>query len=237
MRTICPSCRGGVHSEESLSITRNEGLVWQCFRAKCGVKGATNGVAFSSSNEEKQIKKATPTWEGKTYDIPPKVAEQIQSLWGLSDVPNWYWTTEFGGRIAMSVRSPKDLHRGWVLRALSSTVRTKALTYLEKGEGLSWYKTQPHTGTVLVEDIPSAIRASRYVNAVALLGTGIGLTRAAEIAEHAPRPITVALDQDATALSFRWAHKYKLLWDTVKVLPLTKDIKNMTEDDVCRMFT
>jgi hypothetical protein len=104
-------------------------------------------------------------------------------------------------------------------------------------EGLSWYKTQPTAPTVLVEDIPSAVRASKYVNAVALLGTGIGLSRAVEIAETTSRPIMVALDQDAVDLSFKWARKYSLLWGDVKVLPLKKDMKNMTEEELKELLT
>jgi DNA primase len=97
---------------------------------------------------------------------------------------------------------------------------------------MSWYKTKPNVGTLLVEDVPSAARASKYLNTVALLGTGIGLSRAAEIAEHATRPVIVALDQDATGTSFKWARKYALLWGDVQVLPLKQDIKNMTEEQL-----
>ena len=87
-----------------------------------------------------------------------------------------------------------------------------------------------------MEDIPSAVRASCYTNSIALCGTGIGLTRAEEIAEYAPRPIIVALDQDATAEAFRIARKWALLWGDVKVLPLQKDIKNMEEEDICQLL-
>jgi hypothetical protein len=114
----------------------------------------------------------------------------------------------------------------------------KALTYIEEGEeGLSWYRTQGTSApTVVVEDIPSAVRASAYVNAVSLLGTGIGFARAAEIADYAPRPIIMALDQDATSLSFRWARRYAALWGDVEILMLDKDIKNMKEADVEKLL-
>jgi hypothetical protein len=139
-------------------------------------------------------------------------------MWHMDVPENWWWTTDYGGRVAMSIRSPRFTHRGWVL------------TYTNEGEqGISWYKTSPHRGTVIVEDIPSAVRASRYVNSVALLGTGIGMDRAIEIAEHAPRPLWIAFDQDATALAFRWARRYALLWGDVRVLPLEHDLKDLTE--------
>lgn len=137
----------------------------------------------------------------------------------------------------MSVRSPSDGHRGWVLRALTPA-RTKVLNYMNPDEeGLSWYKTHPYSGTILVEDIPSAVRASGYVNAVALLGTGIGASRAQEVASNAPRPITVALDQDATDVSFRIARKWSLLWGDIVVLPLKQDLKDMNEEELKELLT
>jgi hypothetical protein len=235
LRVICPICGGGMSKEKTLSITRNQGLVWQCFRAKCGAKGATHSVGFTTSKSKTQS--LPKTWDGVLFEVPPKVADAIYDKWLLRDVPNWYWTTEYGGRVAMSVRAANDTHRGWVLRALNTTSRTKALTYVEKGEGLSWYKTTPHSGTVIVEDIPSAVRASVYINAVALLGHGIGLDRAREIAEYAPRPIIVALDQDVTRKAFQLAQKYALLWDDVKVLPLEEDLKDMEETELCSLLT
>lgn len=136
----------------------------------------------------------------------------------------------------MSILSPKGTHRGWVLRNDGSS-QPKALTYVEEGEdALSWYLCHESAPTVLVEDIPSAVRASTYVNAVALCGTGIGSDRASEIAEYATRPIVVALDQDATAKSFEYVKKYNLLWDGPRVLPLKQDIKNMQETQVCDLL-
>ena len=151
----------------------------------------------------------------------------------IVDPPYWYWTTDYGGRVAMSVRSPRDTHRGWSLRALRTTRGTKALTYGQDDEELlSWYRTHPGAPTVLVEDIPSAVRASKYMNAVALLGTGIGLARATEIGEYATHGVIVALDQDAINLSFKWARMWGLLWGDVSVLPLEVDLKDMNEQEL-----
>jgi len=237
LRTLCPVCRGGTSSEDSLSITRDsEGLVYQCFRAKCGVKGASYSAGFRTSIEP--VPTVRKVWEGKTHEVPPKVAAWIRAHWNM-DVPDtWYWTTDYGGRIAMSVRSPKGTHRGWVLRAITSQARTKALTFINDGEeGMSWYRTDPYSPTILVEDVPSAVRASEYLNSVALLGTGIGSQRAVEIADYGGKKIIVALDEDATRTSFRWAHKYALLWGNVSVLPLTKDLKNMNQEELQRILT
>jgi len=137
----------------------------------------------------------------------------------------------------MSVRSPKYTHRGWVLRDISGRALSKTLTYMEEGqEALSWYRDHPDAPTIVVEDIPSAVRAAKYMNSVALLGTSIGAARAAEIASYSHRVI-LALDQDATAKSFRYAKKYGLMWDGPEILVLRKDLKNMEEDELCQILS
>lgn len=137
----------------------------------------------------------------------------------------------------MSIRSPRYTHRGWVLRDMTGRSQYKALTYLEnKTTPLSWYifPMAPHVGTIIVEDIPSAVRASKWITkSVALLGTGCGPDRALEIASNARRPILVALDQDATGIACNIVEKHNLLWgEQTKVVPLKKDLKDMEEEDL-----
>ena len=227
LRATCPACQGGTTNELSLSITRNEGIVWQCFRSKCGIKGSTNGVSFGKGIETKPER---ITWEGTTHELPEKVAQRVQELWGLHNPEGWYWTTDFGGRVAMSVWSPSGSQRGWVLRSLGGG-GTKALTY---GEGPSWYIKHTAGPTYIVEDIPSAVRVSLYANAVALLGTRISLENAVEIGTYSTRPTTIALDQDATSTAFRHAKRYNLLLNTPHIMPLQRDFKNMSEEELIR---
>ena len=240
IRVLCPSCRGGATEEVSLSITLCEDgvLRWQCFRTKCSLGQGT--VSYSpniprtkSATDRPKVK---ATFEGETMNLRASYAEWIMKHWGIEDPPYWYYTPEMGGRIAMSIRSPKFTHRGWVVRDIKGTALKKALTYIDEGEqGLCWYKTHKDAPTLIVEDIPSAVRASKYLNTCALLGTGIGLDRAVEIADNSTSVI-VALDQDATSQSFRLAKKYSLLWGDVKVLPIKKDFKDMTEDEICQIL-
>lgn len=239
-REVCPACGGGSSNERSLSITLGEDstLRWQCFRASCTLNPEAKGTTRRRTTEKTPLVKRRPQWDGMTEPLTSAERQWIKENWGIDKPEYWYHTDEYGGRVAMSVRSPKFVHRGWVLRSINPNSRTKALTYINNGEeGLSWYKTTPHALTVVVEDVPSAVRASLYVNSVALLGTGIGTSRAAEIAENATRPIVMALDQDATNLSFKWARKWGLLWGDVNVLPLKQDLKDMKEKELCQLFT
>jgi len=238
LRDVCPQCGGGSQSEKSLALTRESDgtLVWICHRASCQSRGGTSKVGTRTTNNTPRKKRRV--FDGRTRELSEPLRERIYELWGISEPEAWYYTPAYGGRIAMSIRSPKYLHRGWVLRDISGRARTKALTYIDEGEvPLSWYKTDPYAPTVIVEDIPSAVRASTYMNSVALLGTGVGMDKAAEIAEYARLPIIVALDQDATSESFRIAHRYAALWQDVKVLMLNKDLKNMNEEELQRTLT
>ena len=246
LRTECVSgvCQGNPDRKATLTLTRTvNGVLYNCYRASCPVRGfiPTTGVPIHSIAPARKINKR---FDGHVTGIPAAVAAEIRRQWRMDPPPTWYYTTEYGGRVAMSVRAPRvlsgadSLHRGWVLRSMAKVEGPKALTYIRDGQlGLSWYKTAPHSGTVLVEDIPSAVRASTYMNSVALLGTGVGIDRAEEIAEYATRPLYLALDQDATALAFKIARRYALLWGDVQVIPLRQDIKNMEEQDICALLS
>lgn len=233
IRTVCPSCGGGSSRESSLTITKDMdgSVVWNCFRDKCTERGSSGYVRTSDQPVQKKVVKR---FHGNTEPLSEYRLRQVQKRWGITDPPYWYWTPDYGGRIAMSVRSPKYIHRGWVLRDISGRARSKALTYMEPEEvALSWYKTSKDAPTVVVEDIPSAVRVMQNgVNAVSLLGTLVNSEKAIELSDYASRPIVIALDNDATAKSFHIARSYGLMWDNYQVLPLKKDFKDMSNEEI-----
>jgi hypothetical protein len=53
-----------------------------------------------------------------------------------------------------------------------------------------------------------------------------------EIATHSTRPIVIALDQDATSKAFQHAERYSLMLDSPIVMPLDKDFKDMTDEEL-----
>jgi hypothetical protein len=136
-------------------------------------------------------------------------------------------------RVAYPIFDPMGKRRGWLLRAYDDR-ELKALSYPERVDEphLSYYRT--HVGdahAIVVEDIPSAVRASRYTNAIALLGTGVRLDDALEIAAHF-RKVTWALDADATRLSLKWHLKYGGFFEQSELMVLEKDLKDMTEPEL-----
>jgi len=230
VREVCPLCNGGSTREKSLSLIRTQdGYLYLCFRAKCGLRGGKGGSISSTEVKKREGKQ----WNGELFSIPEKVVAWIGRSWHMRPPSSWYWTPDYSGRIAMSILDPRGVHRGWCLRRPVSKAPNKALTFIDpEQEAVSWYRTSTNSPTYLVEDVPSAVRVSKFANAVALLGTGVGQQRALEISQWATQPVVLALDQDATDLSFRWAKKYSLLWGNVKILPLEKDFKNCTEKEL-----
>ena len=247
-RTICPVCRGGQSGEHSLTITVKDDMsVWyNCFRAACETtKGVLNISTSYNQTNSKILHKSEPlkkrkVFEGTTVPLTEYEKKYMRINWGIKHPHYWWHTYKYGQRIAMSVRSPLYTHRGWVLRSILGNCATKALTYIEDNEvPLSWYSNPEaeFDATVLVEDIPSAIRASYHVTkAVALLGTGCGIDRASEISKFASGPILIMLDQDATVHACNMLEKHGLLWNSTrgaaKVVPLKLDLKDMHDVDV-----
>ncbi len=240
VRQVCPSCLGGGTRESSLTVTLfpNNIVKFNCFRNACMTKGSyTRGGSLPYAYQDVDEPLAKPKkakrkkFNGVVLPLTEFEEDWISKAWGIDKAPYWYHTPQFGGRIAMSVRSPTYAHRGWVLRDIYGGVKHKALTYIEDDEcPLSWYRTRGKKGTIIVEDIPSAVRASPYINSVALLGVGAGLDRAHEIYRTASRPILIALDQDATDEAFKMLERWGLFWSNAKVLPLKKDLKDMEEN-------
>jgi len=140
-------------------------------------------------------------------------------------------------RVAYPIFDPMGMRRGWLLRAYDNR-DLKALTYPERTDEphLSYYRSRVgEARVVVVEDIPSAVRAARYTNAVALLGTGVRFDDAMELASHF-REVTWALDKDAARLSLKWHLKYGGLFQQSEILLLEKDLKDMAEDDLAKLL-
>lgn len=241
IREVCPSCRGGTSREKSFTISKLEdgSVRYNCFRAKCSCSG---GFVSNKAQPSKALKDSTLVTAKRKENHEPKITTYqltvsdlawIEKHWRIANPSSYFFyrVIDYGGRIAMSIRGPRYQHRGWVLRDITGKAKTKALTYIKPGEvPLSWYKNHGNVGTIIVEDIPSAVRASVYMDAVALLGIGAGDDRAEEIAEYARGPIYIALDQDAIPQAIAMKNQWNLLWDSPTVVPLSKDIKDMTQE-------
>lgn len=242
MRILCPTCGGGSKQELTLSVSVDDtgAVLWHCFRASCGASGRHGGGRLVRERHTPRQQTARP-FRGELQQL---TEEQECFLlkkigWTSQHVamarPRWSPDQQ---RYAFPVFGPMATRRGYVLRSYADDTNgaPKALTRMDVEEPhLSWYRFKPERPTVIVEDIPSAVRAAMYVNAVSLCGTGCGPDYANEIAAHT-QDVVWALDADATRLAVKLHRDYALLFHNSRVLPLECDLKDMLEGDLSALM-
>lgn len=232
----CPSC-----GRDKLSITiREDGTrLFNCFRSSCNYRGASSPTGVVAPTIRPNHKIGNPY--GGVLDPPPaNVLSLLNDEVGFTPQhvtisrPCYSYPMK---RVAFPLLSPSGSRQGYCLRSYTGA-EPKALTYLnDNSSKLSYYHRFPDsTSALLVEDIPSAVRAAIYMNSVALLGTSIPEYELHELAEQYSTVI-IALDKDATADAIRLQRSMSLLFREVNVLMLPCDIKDLTEEEVCDLLT
>lgn len=238
----CPCCKtdwAEQHSpsnwrpERSMSVTKDKlGILYNCFRATC-----TRGKGFITS-----ISIDTPV---STKEFRPN--EYTDDLRALSEGERRYLEESFEiteddisnegimynesrGTYIFPIRDIRGYDVGLVDRDFSGSRKLKAISY--------WFNDVPKlhfiphkdglgTECIIVEDIPSAIKASKYMTAVALLGSHINDAQAAHLARLFSTA-TIALDDDAFLKAVKLRKKYSFYFKELFIMKLVQDIKNMT---------
>lgn len=229
----CPSCKGGSANEKTLSVTMRDGkLLFICHRASCGVRG----VVGVGSNVSSSMTTATPVstrgavgrWIVRESTVlPPSVSKMLFNKYGITTAHTTKWKIGWDldtDRLVLPVFSRRKELEGTTARSLSGA-SPKSISHTEDG-AMAWYLNPSSDSLIIVEDQLSAIRASDYMNAVALLGTNINEDRASLIRKGGYKDVFIALDKDAFNLTLNYSIKYR---STLKLIPLKleKDIKDM----------
>lgn len=123
---------------------------------------------------------------------------------------------------------------GFTARRLDEQKGPKTLSFLENSRG-SWYPCSTSRKLIIVEDQLSAIRASKYVNAVALLGTDITDALLDILRDIDYTDVVLALDKDAYRKALKTAARLRNKLK-MRVLKLHVDLKDLPEDRLKAMF-
>lgn len=242
-RALCPSCGGGRSREMSLSVRQLAvvGLVkLSCFRASCGYY-STVVVDSSVTMPQTRLKQATP-YTADTIPIGAGMGMFLEATFGLRDeiyMPHGWAMSANGHALVLPIRDPYGRVRGHLTRTFDNPKRV--FTYKATAQPwLDWWAGDGTKPLVIVEDCLSACRlAGLGLGAVALLGTGINVEQAKEIAQVAKishSHVYIALDRDAHTKSIKLAQHHAHI---LKMLPvcLDLDIKNMVcDDDIRALF-
>jgi len=238
IQEVCPCCEGGVSREPSLSISRrNEGVLYNCYRAGCGFRGFEGGMYYSPITSKKK-----KLFKPKKFTAPT----------GYLSPPHYkFWQDTFELDAAMIDRNgilriherdsymmPTMNEHGYVTGCVDRAFwgrKPKTILYkfmdtpsLAFAHTIHSLEDKP---LLVVEDMPSAIKAAKFMPTVALLGTNIS-EKEVNYLKKVTDNIWLALDEDATDKAIAYKRKYNLYFRNFRVLPLVKDIKDMKYTEI-----
>jgi hypothetical protein len=258
---LCPSCSGG-HTRErsmSLNVEVNGVIKYHCHRTACNFSGTAYAQpGLKATIDPRAINGHINPLTGDLYPLNKVEIEWFKQRFNVSYVEEIRRTV---ARYALPIYAPNGSTRGWITRRPwdgspadtevnrnDSQYAMKALTYMESDAPvMSWY-TPPQdrdidVGCVLVEDQISALRLAEWLEhssrsltgqVVALLGTGLNASKIAEIQRSLTNHsrVVFALDRDATGHAFAMARKWGQAFSECRVVVLSKDIKDCTDEEI-----
>lgn len=235
---MCPACNGGNDGRRTLSVSRSNGiLLWHCHRDSCTFSGRWGGKSGKSSQGTKPARGMV----GRTYvrtasSLPEEVRDYLQERLLLTDrhiaKAQLGWN-EQDNRLVQPIFTFSGENTGCALRALDGR-EPKSKNHTEQ-EAMAWYTNRESDSLIIVEDIFSAIRASGYMNSVALLSTHLNDSRVEAIREAGFSEAFIALDRDAFSKSVQYATQFR---SRLRLIPvqLSRDIKDMTHEEADDLF-
>jgi hypothetical protein len=236
---LCPMCKGGSTGEHTLSVSRvGERLLWKCHRASCGFSGASGSKQVGGYGGRTR----TPVLRGvvgRTHYrnatvIPEETLERISQAYYLEPrhLKQLGWDEHYS-RVVLPVVSWSGEIIGSVLRSESGG-SPKALSYTEDN-AVGFFRNRESESLIVVEDLYSALRASDYINAAAILGTHLNDERISFIRSTGCAVVYLALDADAYDKVIGYVKKYR---NDVRMIPvkLPKDLKNMSPSELEDFF-
>ena len=260
-RVQCPVCED---SERTFSITRNqEGLLYHCFRATCSdTRGFVGTIPEPYRPDTSPRRYNSRAYEGELHPLQKRDYEFFSARFALSAsaIPDFsIMRSSVDDSLAQYVLALHDWRgytRGHLVRrggwsgspdtpGLVESTPPKSYTFLGHPSHEAMHVARPQEprgyglGTVVVvEDYISSLKVAQNGQiGVSLTGMTMNANRAAEIALLQPREVVIALDKDAISQAMMMARKWGLSWNSVRVLLLQQDIKDMTAEAVKDLLT
>jgi hypothetical protein len=237
---ICPFCKGGTSREKSFVVRRDAStLYYQCYRNSCDEKGAIGSVGAVWNQQEAASKPTNTPYRGETCALSDGDMRFLTTKWHFTpeEIERANILKDIASqRLVLPVRNIQEQREGCILRDTQGR-RPKALAFWEGASTIGLHfpvvvgeknRRRVASELLIVEDWASAERASAYMPTCAILGTNLSSEQACHIGNHY-RKVAVALDADATVKASALVYKRcGILFDSCRVVPLPKDIKNMT---------
>jgi hypothetical protein len=253
-KAVCPFCRGGANGDNGFSITRisESEAAYCCHRASCGRAGriAVWGFRLESTKSDNSTdirkKEFTPRlYTGATGQLDSEWNSEILDRYGLqSDESDWAgWCMDLETkRLVCPIFSPTGMVRGFETRIsklqrslVELAKKSPKTSHYRQVEGVwvAWYRRIKAGAVLVVEDVISALKASRHIQACALMGSHMDEDSLLEIIQvAAEEPIFLALDKDATHKAEKFIQKYRFVAPNLRFCPLSKDLKYLSDQEI-----
>lgn len=207
----CPFCGG----RNKFTLDKFDGkLIWNCYRASCGVKGVYSGKRDINAARSFLEGNATQRFKAQYKEIPTlttRLTNHEPAVSYLKHVNSYDAFIRGDIKIKYAPREDRVLFynpegTGAVGRSLRP-VRAKWWSYGDLSEGIP-VGTGNHA--VLVEDVASACSVSNCTNLIglALLGTNITKSITKTLSNY--KKITLVLDNDASVKAIYLARKLNM---------------------------
>jgi len=233
---VCLFCNA-TH-ESSLSITKiQEGLLYHCFRASCNASGFIPSFQVPYDGEKK--KEFQPKYFHRPLTkLPIKYKLLLKDKYGITNEEikdNGFAYDFLENRLYMPIYNRNGFIIGAAAKTLSDHKQPKVIVYwFNDAPKLHYVQHSVHYTDgfiVLVEDILSAVKLSRYIPTVALLGTNLSYAMVEDLKQGINK-IILALDPDAVDKALRYKEKYSLYFKEIVVVHLSKDPKDLSEEEI-----
>ena len=227
-RVACPNC-----GQRTFTVTNNMGsLVWNCFRASCGVKGGTR-VRVSVEDIRAGFAGADDFAKQETFDMPNyivphnyDIAEIAMELYGLNATALGLMHDVKENRMVFPI-----VHEGKVVAATGRSLGKRLPKWRRYGKSGLPYTSGCGNVAVVVEDCLSAavVGYGTFVG-VALLGTSLQESHKRYLSQFSTA--IIALDPDALPKTLVMAKELRGYVNDVRVLRLTDDLKYRNPTDM-----
>ena len=248
LRTTCPSC----HARNTLTCTYNEitnEYIFNCYRNSCGFKGKVRGTGNMNVLNRARINREARQGIISSINTPTHLIDGVGSKEALewlvkNNAIDAYhqglykiYTDLREDRIVVPLyHNSKRIN--FMGRAWNKTTIPKVRIY-DRDSIVPPFTVGTGTTLVLVEDFASAANIASMANHIgfALLGTQFKLEKYLPyIQELSPTRIIVALDRDAIIKGQSIVNSLQSVFNVVELLPITKDIKYYTQQELEETF-
>jgi len=231
-RMNCPNCNG----YKTFTVTNNMGsLVWNCYKASCGIKGAKK--VHMSVDDIRDTIREKPLVPDHDFSLPPYVVNHTDLIYARRFCDKWDLDFDRHG-LMYDVKEDRVvfpiIHDGKIVDASGRSVMKRLPKWKRYGKSSLPYTFGHGKVAVVVEDcVSAAVVGSDVFVGVAVLGTSLSEEHKRYLTQFSAA--IIALDPDATPKTLAFAKELRGYVDHVRVLRLTDDLKYFNDADITNL--